>query len=1081
MAITSAEQAAWQSATQKNLTLSFVLKNGTTKVVDNSGIVAESMSLRQTISDNAMNIFGNVYASQFNVRVFDDGTRLKGATLTATLSVTLENVNGYLVDSNGNRIIDSNGNYLMVSSGEDVTYSKQLGVFEVESDKLTSDGIFRDLVCYDSLSGVLGEDYATWHNQISYPTTIKNYRTAFFAYIGLSQESVDLPNDSVTVTKYAMNKLSGADIISSILTINGCWGYLGMDNVFHYAIPHSAPDYAVDDNSFIQGSFAFEEFTTSEYSGVIIKNNIVTTTTETDSETGETTTYEDVKEQNVTVGDATGSIITMQDNLFLHDKTNTDIEIAGTVLLNAISGFSYTPASISFPPYMGIELGEVFSITTAKGTYLFPVLDRTLSGITGLRDVFTAQGVEYSTENANSMRTLMSQYQAQGVSLTELAGQNSRKATQAYEIAGRTNQYFWFTDEVKHFPTNDTVVDLFKVYYELIGEVYTVVTPTGTENPSEEGWYEEFADTGAHITEIPQEDFLEDPNSGGGNLLARSNGVAVRNGLTDLASFSQYGEDVYAEFYPLLTSAPSDWFTPGKYYWYYRLLQEQPILHHANDLIESQGSTWSNIPKSWNYKQVTSTPRVTAQGYNNIFDLNMREQYLHLAIAFLPSLATEGDVIYYWLFRVPIDTLELYFNGNHYYMPIWYKFNRASDVSTDGKTIFNDCSISLDTITYVGTVRYPIAILGAIPSHYRHSDGYDYIVSAVTTYNRTSHAPVISLTSTSRLMFNVFASAGIVDVTYLRLVFSGYTAYYGYYGFNRYSLYRQYNSSTHALITPSYSTAIPIDQGGLVFTKTGSGSDTALEVPSAINSDVAFASNTFYYAEDIAYGSSYAVDAEYSGYYTYSDGTGMVAVTASSATWAENTVYVPTDTLRLIPNIYSSMTFISNLFYERVNKSVAHFGVNEQTGVPEARVGAADSGNITILEDKIYINGMAYDENRILWTGGYYMSGSHTANLAQKVSEQVSGIILCWSAYVNGASQNYDWFYQYIPKWHIATHGGTGVGVTMSTVGFTKVGSKYVYVYDDKIVGNNTNTSTGTANGITYANGYWVLRAVVGV
>ncbi len=64
-------------------------------------------------------------------------------------------------------------------------------------------------------------------------------------------------------------------------------------------------------------------------------------------------------------------------------------------------------------------------------------------------------------------------------------------------IAANTNQYFWHTE-------------------------------TGT-------------DTGAHITEIPQEEFLADPENGGGNLLARSNGVAVRDGLTELAQFANDG------------------------------------------------------------------------------------------------------------------------------------------------------------------------------------------------------------------------------------------------------------------------------------------------------------------------------------------------------------------------------------------------------------------------------------------------------------------------------------------------------------------------------------------------------------
>ncbi len=40
---------------------------------------------------------------------------------------------------------------------------------------------------------------------------------------------------------------------------------------------------------------------------------------------------------------------------------------------------------------------------------------------------------------------------------------------------------------------------------------------------------------GAHITEIPQKEFVDNPS--GGNLLARSNGIAVRDGSTELATF----------------------------------------------------------------------------------------------------------------------------------------------------------------------------------------------------------------------------------------------------------------------------------------------------------------------------------------------------------------------------------------------------------------------------------------------------------------------------------------------------------------------------------------------------------------
>ena len=51
------------------------------------------------------------------------------------------------------------------------------------------------------------------------------------------------------------------------------------------------------------------------------------------------------------------------------------------------------------------------------------------------------------------------------------------------------------------------------------------------------------ADTGAHISEQTQSDYESNPS--GGNLLANSNGVAVRDGADDLATFTKDGSDIY--------------------------------------------------------------------------------------------------------------------------------------------------------------------------------------------------------------------------------------------------------------------------------------------------------------------------------------------------------------------------------------------------------------------------------------------------------------------------------------------------------------------------------------------------------
>lgn len=96
--------------------------------------------------------------------------------------------------------------------------------------------------------------------------------------------------------------------------------------------------------------------------------------------------------------------------------------------------------------------------------------------------------------------TMAKRVEAKATIIEKVVNTVKTVAEKAYKIAGNTDQYFW-------------------------------VTKTGT-------------DTGAHITEIPREDFLADPDNGGGNLLARSNGMAVREGMTELATFSAEGLNV---------------------------------------------------------------------------------------------------------------------------------------------------------------------------------------------------------------------------------------------------------------------------------------------------------------------------------------------------------------------------------------------------------------------------------------------------------------------------------------------------------------------------------------------------------
>ena len=130
----------------------------------------------------------------------------------------------------------------------------------------------------------------------------------------------------------------------------------------------------------------------------------------------------------------------------------------------------------------------------------------------------------------------------------------------------------------------------------------------------------------------------------------------------------------------------------------------------------------------------------------------------------------------------------------------------------------------------------------------------------------------------------------------------------------------------------------------------------------------------------------------------------------------------------------------------------------------------------------IYINGRSHVRQKQLWTSTWFMNASQTAYLSEPVSEQQHGILLFFQAYENGNAQNY-WFNTYfVPK--SAVELNPGIGHSFHMLGgsdYSGEGRKYLYIHNDKIVGNQHNEGNGTKNGITYANNKFVLKYVYGI
>lgn len=119
---------------------------------------------------------------------------------------------------------------------------------------------------------------------------------------------------------------------------------------------------------------------------------------------------------------------------------------------------------------------------------------------------------------------------------------------------------------------------------------------------------------------------------------------------------------------------------------------------------------------------------------------------------------------------------------------------------------------------------------------------------------------------------------------------------------------------------------------------------------------------------------------------------------------------------------------------------------------------------------------------KVLWSGSWYMTAGHTANLTEKISEQMNGIVIVFSRIGDGVAQNDNFASFFVPKAVVEKHPGLGMNFFIAHSSFEYCGAKYLYISDQQIKGHANNSLKGTgAVGITYENNRFIMRYVIGV
>ena len=139
--------------------------------------------------------------------------------------------------------------------------------------------------------------------------------------------------------------------------------------------------------------------------------------------------------------------------------------------------------------------------------------------------------------------------------------------------------------------------------------------------------------------------------------------------------------------------------------------------------------------------------------------------------------------------------------------------------------------------------------------------------------------------------------------------------------------------------------------------------------------------------------------------------------------------------------------------------------------------GFADFGWQVRFNDKVTFN-----RNNILWSGVDLVTASSTIELSEPISEQMFGIVVVFSEYIDNEAKDQTFHTRFIPKMFVSKYPGKAQCVQMSTSNLAFFGTKYLYISDNKITGHNNNQMTKTGDcGITCTNSRFALRYVIGV
>lgn len=349
----------------------------------------------------------NIYSEAFELtESLCSQTELRfGCCEASKISFKCRNVFGNLV---GKTFIPS-----INMGNETITFGK----YKVQQSTPSGDKMYTNVVAYDLMYDILNADVSSWYENLVFPMQIKRFRDLFFEYLGISQVYAELINDNVEIDKTIQtNAIPGKDIITAICEINGVFGRINREGNFEYvslsnriqnatypslylypgnAIYPQDNIYDTDKtNKIARNGYkkcSYEDFETSNITKVQIRQ-----------ESGDIGAIADLKDFGDDRPYESNAYI-VENNFLTYGMDSEVMREMAITLLQKIHLIKYRPFSCETVGNPKIELGSHIRINSKTRNIDSYILKRTLKGIQGLSDSFSADGTFVYQEKINSV------------------------------------------------------------------------------------------------------------------------------------------------------------------------------------------------------------------------------------------------------------------------------------------------------------------------------------------------------------------------------------------------------------------------------------------------------------------------------------------------------------------------------------------------------------------------------------------------------------------------------------------------------------------------------------------------------